>query len=63
MTLELETEFLMKIKKLKETLKELHEKPPTPTKEEMCQKLLELAELGDNIARELHEEACKETQE
>jgi dsDNA-binding SOS-regulon protein len=56
---ELEAEFQLKIKKLAETLKEIYEKPPTLTKEEMCEKLLELAEAGDRIAQELHEEACK----
>ena len=60
---ELEEEFKLKISKLPETLKELTEKPPTPTKEEMCQRLLELAEAGDEKAREIYEEACKETQE
>jgi hypothetical protein len=59
MTTELETEFKLKIKKLPETLKELYEKPITTPKEEMCEKLLELAEAGDRIAQELHEEACK----
>jgi N-acetylglucosamine kinase-like BadF-type ATPase len=56
---ELEAEFQLKIKKLAETLKEIYEKPPTPTREEMCQRLLELAELGDRTAHEIYEEACK----
>jgi hypothetical protein len=56
---ELEAEFQLKIKKLPEVLKELTEKPPTPTKEEMCEKLQTLAEAGDRIAYELYEEACK----
>jgi N-acetylglucosamine kinase-like BadF-type ATPase len=59
MTEKLETEFQLKIKKLPEILKELTEKPPTPTKEEMCEKLQTLAELGDRIAHEIYEEACK----
>jgi hypothetical protein len=59
MIAELETEFQTKIRRLPELLKELTEKPPLPTKEEICQKLLEYAELGDNIAKELYEEACK----
>jgi N-acetylglucosamine kinase-like BadF-type ATPase len=60
---ELEEEFQMKIKKLPEILKELTEKPPLPTKEEMCEKLQTLAEAGDKIAQELFIEACKETKE
>lgn len=56
---ELEAEFQLKIKKLAETLKELTEKPPLPTKEEMCEKLQLLAEAGDRIAHEIYEEACK----
>jgi N-acetylglucosamine kinase-like BadF-type ATPase len=56
---ELEIEFQLKIKKLAETLKELTEKPPTPSKEEMCEKLQTLAEAGDKIAHEIYEEACK----
>jgi hypothetical protein len=56
---ELEAEFQLKIKKLPEVLKELTEKPPTPTKEEMCEKLGTIAEMGDRIAQELYEEACK----
>jgi N-acetylglucosamine kinase-like BadF-type ATPase len=56
---ELEEEFKLKISKLPETLKELYEKPITPTKEEMCQRLLELAEAGDRTAHEIYEEACK----
>jgi N-acetylglucosamine kinase-like BadF-type ATPase len=58
-TAELEAEFQQKIKKLAKTLKELTERPPTPTKEEMCKKLLEIAEAGDRIAQELFTEACK----
>jgi N-acetylglucosamine kinase-like BadF-type ATPase len=57
--IELEEEFKTKIQKLPETLKELYEKPPTPTKEEICERLLELAEAGDEKAREIYEEACK----
>ncbi len=56
---ELEEEFKLKISKLRETLKELTEKPPTPTRQEMCEKLIELAEAGDRIAHEIYEEACK----
>jgi N-acetylglucosamine kinase-like BadF-type ATPase len=56
---ELEEEFKLKISKLPETLKELYEKPITTPKEEMCEKLLELAEAGDEKAREIYEEACK----
>jgi len=59
MTLELEQQFKLKIQKLPETLKELYEKPPLPTKEEMCERLLELAEAGDEKAKEIYEEACK----
>jgi dsDNA-binding SOS-regulon protein len=56
---ELEAEFQMKIKKLAETLKEIYEKPPLPTKEEICEKLQFLAETGDRIAQELFTETCK----
>jgi dsDNA-binding SOS-regulon protein len=56
---ELEAEFQLKIKKLAETLKEIYEKPPVPSKEEMCEKLGTIAEMGDRIAQELYEEACK----
>ncbi len=56
---ELEAEFQLKIKKLAETLKELTEKPPLPTKEEICEKLQFLAEAGDRIAQELFTETCK----
>jgi len=56
---ELETEFQLKIKKLTETLKEIYEKPPVPSKEEMCEKLWTLAEAGDRIAHEIYEETCK----
>ncbi len=56
---ELEAEFQLKIKKLAETLKEIYEKPPAPSKEEMCEKLQMLAEAGDKIAQEIYEEACK----
>jgi dsDNA-binding SOS-regulon protein len=56
---ELETEFQLKIKKLAETLKKLTEKPPTPSKEEMCEKLALFIEAGDEKAREIYEEACK----
>ena len=59
MKAELETEFQLKIKKLTETLKEIYEKPPIPSKEEMCEKLQTLAEAGDRIAHEIYEEACK----
>jgi dsDNA-binding SOS-regulon protein len=56
---ELEAEFQLKIRKLAETLKEIYEKPPLPTKEEMCEKLQFLAETGDRIAQDIYEEACK----
>jgi dsDNA-binding SOS-regulon protein len=56
---ELEAEFQLKIKKLAETLKEIYEKPPLPTKEEICEKLQFLAETGDPIAQELFTETCK----
>jgi N-acetylglucosamine kinase-like BadF-type ATPase len=59
MTLELEQQFKQKIQKLRETLKEIYEKPPVPSKEEICEKLLEYAELGDKMAHEIYEEACK----
>jgi N-acetylglucosamine kinase-like BadF-type ATPase len=60
---ELEAEFQLKIKKLAETLKEIYEKPPTPTKEEMCERLATFIEAGDEKAREIYEEACRETKE
>jgi N-acetylglucosamine kinase-like BadF-type ATPase len=56
---ELEQQFRQKIQKLQETLKELYEKPPIPSKEEMCEKLQTIAEMGDRIAHEIYEEACK----
>jgi N-acetylglucosamine kinase-like BadF-type ATPase len=58
---ELEEEFKLKISKLPEILKELYEKPITPTKEEMCEKLQTLAEAGDRIAQELFTETCEKT--
>jgi N-acetylglucosamine kinase-like BadF-type ATPase len=60
---ELEEEFKLKISKLPEILKELTEKPPTPTKEQMCERLATFAEAGDRAAQEIYEEACKETKE
>jgi dsDNA-binding SOS-regulon protein len=59
MTTKLEEEFKLKILKLPEILKELTEKPPLPTKEEMCERLALLIETGDEKAREIYEEACK----
>jgi dsDNA-binding SOS-regulon protein len=56
---ELEAEFQLKIKKLAETLKEIYEKPPVPSKEEMCKKLALFIEARDRIAHEIYEEACK----
>ena len=58
---ELEAEFQLKIKKLAETLKEIYEKPPVPSREEMCEKLQLLAETGDRIAQELFTETCEKT--
>jgi N-acetylglucosamine kinase-like BadF-type ATPase len=60
---ELEEEFKLKISKLPEILKELTEKPPTPTKEQMCERLAAFAEAGDRTAQEIYEETCKETKE
>jgi N-acetylglucosamine kinase-like BadF-type ATPase len=60
---ELEAEFQTRIKKLPEVLKELYENPITTSKDEMCERLLTFAEAGDEKAREIYEEACRETQE
>jgi hypothetical protein len=60
---ELEEEFKLKISKLPEILKELTEKPPLPTKEEICERLALFIETGDEKAKEIYEEACRETQE
>jgi N-acetylglucosamine kinase-like BadF-type ATPase len=59
MTTELEQQFKQKIQKLPEILKELYEKPITPTKEEMCERLTIFIEAGDEKAKEIYEEACK----